>query len=116
MPRFGGDSESNSNQETFNTDARVVGGDNSSNISAHNSTITMVDGGVVDAAFGFSEKMAAGAFEMASASQARTAETVSAALGQVATAYEDAKNGEKQLLTTAVLSVVGIVAAIALKG
>lgn len=108
----GGSSSSSSDQTTQNTDMRVVGGDGSSNVSAQNSTVTMIDGGAVSGAFGFAKEVSAQAFNFASASQIDTQKTVSDAMGRVADAYSTAKAGEQKIFAGAALAVVGVVAAI----
>lgn len=108
------DSSSTSTQATSNTDARVVGGDGSVNISSTGS-ITMTDAAAVHEAFGFAESVAADAFDMASASQIETGKTVKDALGQVSSAYSTAKAGEQKIFAGAALAIVGVVAVIAFK-
>lgn len=114
----GGSSSSQSTQSTATTnqDMRVVGGNESTNVSAMNSTVTVSDAGAINSAFGFAHDVARDAFEMASASQINTSKTVADALGQVEKAYSTAKAGEQKIFAGAALAVVGVVAAIALKG
>lgn len=100
---------------TTNTDARVVGGDSSTNISAAGSTINMTDSGAVHAAFGFAEHVSKDAFDMVSAAQINTANTAKNAMEKVTDAYSTAKAGEQKIFAGAALAVVGVVAAIALK-
>lgn len=114
----GGSSSSASTQATTNTDARVVGGDNSANVSAAHSNVTIntTDAGAVHDAFGFAAHVSDGAFDMASASQVQTTQATQSAMAQVADAYSTAKAGEQKIFAGAALAVVGVVAAIALRG
>lgn len=115
-PCLGGASESSSDTTTSNTDMRVVGGEQSTNVSAQNSTVTLTDQGAVHDAFGFGEKVVAGAFEFATGTQTAADDMVESAMSKVSDAYETAKAGEQRVFAGAVLAVVGIVAFAALKG
>lgn len=115
-PCFGGKSSSKTNQTTNNTDMRVVGGDLSTNVSAQNSTVSVIDAGAIHEAFGFGQSVMDGAFNFASASQVNTSQTVGDALGKVEEAYSTAKAGEQKIFAGAALAVVGVVAFVALRG
>lgn len=113
----GGSSSSDASTTTNNTDMRVVGGNNSTNTSAHVGngsavTVNTVDAGAVAASFGFAKDVSAQAFNFASASQIDTSKTVASAMGQVAEAYSTAKAGEQKIFAGAALAVVGVVAVI----
>jgi len=118
----GGKSKSSSSASTStkNVDMRIAAADGSINSSAYieasSSTVNVLDGGAVHAAFGFAREVAADAFDMASASQVNTNETINEAMDQVAQAYADAKQGEQKVLTAAALAVVVIVALQVTKG
>lgn len=114
----GGSSSSSSSQATTTTnqDMRVVGGSQSTNVSATSSTVTVTDAGAIQASFGFAQEVAADAFDMANASQINTSKTVTEALDMVEKAYSTAKAGEQKIFAGAALAVVGVVAAIALRG
>lgn len=109
------DSSSSAQSSTTNTDMRVVGGDSSTNVSAQNSTVNVLDGGAVHDAFGFADSVTKNAFDFAHASQVDTSATVDTALGKVSDAYGTAKAGEQKIFAGAALAVVGVVAAIALR-
>lgn len=115
-PCFGGSSSSQSQQTTSNADLRVVGGNNSTNVSAQNSTITVTDANAVHDAFGFASTVTQSAFDYAHATQVDTSKTVSDAMAQVSDAYSTAKAGEQKIFAGAALAVVGVVAFVALKG
>lgn len=112
---FDSSSNSSSNTTTQQTDARVVGGDKSTNISTSNSTVNVIDAGAVQSAFGFAEGVSAQAFDFAHASQIDTSKTVKEAMQEVADAYSEAKAGEQKIFAGAALAVVGVVAFIGLK-
>jgi hypothetical protein len=113
----GGSSSSSSSQATTTTnqDMRVVGGNQSTNVSATSSTVTVTDAGAIQASFGFAQEVSQDAFDMASASQINTSKTVTEAISQVEKAYSTAKAGEQKIFAGAALAVVGVVAAIALR-
>lgn len=115
----GGSSSSSSDTSTTttNTDMRVVGGADSVNVSAQNSTLslTTTDRGAVSGAFGFAREVSAQAFDFATASQVDTSKTVTDAMGQVAEAYSTAKAGEQKIFAGAALAIVGVVAAISFR-
>jgi hypothetical protein len=108
-------SSASTSSTTNNTDMRVVGGDMSTNVSAHGSTINVTDAGAVHEAFGVVNAVTQNAFDFAHATQIDTSQTVHDALGQVTDAYSTAKAGEQKIFAGAALAVVGVVAAIALK-
>lgn len=87
----------------------------SSNVEANNSTVTMVDNGAVNAAFGFANNVARDAFDLASASQIDASKTMTDALHSVESAYADAKQGEQKILTAVGIAVVAMVAVRAVK-
>lgn len=105
---------------TKNVDMRIAAADGSINSSAYieasGSTVNVLDGGAIHAAFGFAREVAADAFDMATASQVNTNETITDAMEQVAEAYADAKQGEQKVLTAVGLAVVAIVAIQVVKG
>lgn len=109
-------SQANTTNTTQNTDMRVVGGNNSTNVSAQNSTVNVTDAGAVASAFGFANTVTQNAFDFAHASQIDTSKTVADALGQVQAAYSTAKAGEQKIFAGAALAIVGVVAAIAMRG
>ena len=115
----GGSSSSSSSTATTtqNSDMRVVGGNDSVNLSAQDSTVSLVttDRGAVNAAFGFADFVSAQAFDFAHAAQIDTSKTVTGAMEKVADAYSTAKAGEQKIFAGAALAVVGVVAAIAMK-
>lgn len=99
---------------------RIAAADGSINSSAYieasNSTVTVMDGGAVNAAFGFARGVAADAFDFASASQVDTNQTITDAMEGVSEAYADAKQGEQKILTAVGLAVVAIVAVQVVRG
>lgn len=114
----GSSSSSASTATTTNqTDMRVVGGNDSVNVSAQSSTVnlTTTDRGAVAGAFGFARDVSAQAFNFASASQIDTSKTVTDAMGKVADAYSTAKAGEQKIFAGAALAIVGVVAAISFR-
>lgn len=104
---IGGSSSSSStaNTTTQNYDLRVAGGNNSTNVSASNSTVTLTDRGAVASAFGFSRD----AFNSAVGGFAKSVE-------QIQEAYSTAKAGEQKVLVAGGLIIMGIVAVAAVKG
>lgn len=104
---IGGSSSSSSSADTTtqNYDLRVVGGNNSTNVSANNSQVTLVDAGAVQQAFGFSRD----AFNAAVGGLASS-------VGAIQDAYSTAKAGEQKVLVAGGLIIMGIVAVAAVKG
>ncbi len=111
----GGSSQTTQQQLTQNSDMRVVGGNSSTNVSAQNSTVTVTDAGAVHQAFGFASSVTSGALDAIKANDAATQRQVSDALGQVASAWSDAKQGEQKILVGMGMIVVALVGVAALK-
>lgn len=113
-------SSSTTSTSSQNIDMRIAAADGSVNssafIDANNSTVTVVDGGAVNSAFGFARDVAADAFNLAAASQIDTNKTITDALNSVEEAYADAKQGEQKILTAVGLAVVAMVGVQAFKG
>lgn len=96
---------SQANTSTANYDLRVAGGNNSTNVSASNSTVWVTDNGAVNNAFGFARD----AFNGAVGGFAKSAEMVK-------DAYSEAKAGEQKVLVGMGLIITGVVAVAALRG
>lgn len=103
----GGSSSSSSqaNTETHNSDLRVVGGNNSTNVSAQNSTVQVLDQGAIVQAFGFAHDVMDSAMA-----------GINSAVGEVRDAYSEAKAGEQKVLVAGGLMILGVVALTAVKG
>lgn len=119
---FGGDSETKS--ETKNTDARVVGGTESTNISAHDSTVSVIatDHGAVKAgldlgsqAISASTKNAGATIDAAGDMFAGAVGAVSKANENLALAYQSGNAGEQTQLKYAGFIVVGLAAVMIFK-
>ncbi len=100
-------SSASTSTATTNTDARVVGGEKSTNISAANSTISVAvsDSGAIQQAFGFAGEVTDNAFDAVEKSSA-----------QLANAYSEAKAGEQKILVGVGVAIVAIVAVQSFKG
>jgi hypothetical protein len=113
-------STNTTNTSTKNVDMRIAADagaiSSSAYIEASGSTVTVLDDGAIHSAFGFAREVAADAFEMATASQVNTNQTITDAMEGVADAYVDAKQGEQKILTAVGLAVVAIVAVQVVKG
>lgn len=116
---FGGDSESNSAQTTKNTDARVVGGDSSSNASVNDNqgtvSIMTTDHGAVSGSLQLALKGIEGAQQTTQQAIASTGGLLENALqqsGQQAQQFtetiKDIKTSDVRVLVVAGLAVVGI--------
>lgn len=113
-------SSSQANTTSKNIDMRIAADAGSSNASSYvdatNSTVTVVDAGAVQSAFGFASEVTRDAFNQAAASQMDTNKTLNEALDSVEKAYADAKQGEQKILTAVGLAVVAMVAVKTVKG
>lgn len=116
-------SQSNPATTTTNIDSRVVGGDNSTNISAHGSTIQLTDAGAVGGAFGFAREAVKDAFDFATGNQTRATAVLTSAIEgvsknteQLKDAYETAKAGEQKVLVGVAVAIVAVVGVAALRG
>lgn len=111
------DSSSQSSQASATTtkDMRVAGGAGSANISADNSTVTVLDAGAIHDAFGFASAVAQDAFAGAAANDSATAAQVSAAVASIQSAWSDSKLGNQKILIGLGVVVVGLVGVAALK-
>jgi hypothetical protein len=117
---FGGDSESVSNPITKNTDARVVGGENSSNASVNDNqgvvSITTTDHGAVDGSLRLALAGVEGANKLATQTVAANGSLLSGALKMAGdqnqaftSAVENIKTSDVRVLVIAGLAVVGLV-------
>lgn len=115
--RLGGsDSESSTSNSTENRDMRVVGGNNSVNLSANDSTLSVVttDLGTVDKSFQLADKalsLSTKAIGDSATSAIQTTQSVfEGALGSITKAYENSATPENNQLKIAGFVVVGIAA------
>jgi hypothetical protein len=123
-PAFGGGSSSTTAATTNNTDMRVVGGDDSVNLSAQNSTVSVIatDHGAVSAGLDLSSKAIDASTKTASASlEAGTnmfegaLSAVSSANDKLALAYQSGQAPEQTMLKYAGFAVVGLAAVMLFK-
>ena len=130
---FGGDSSASTTSETDVFDMRVVGGDDSVNVSASGGTlnVSQTDQGAVAAglalgtkgidlaatnsaaAFQFGQSMFAGALGAVKESSANALSAVSSARSDVAGAWQNSQTPENSMLKIAGFVVVGVVAVFA---
>ena len=121
-PMFGGDSSSASSSTTNNTDMRVVGGENSSNVSAQNSgsgsvSVIATDHGAVNAGMTLASQAIDANTHNTGAVLDTTTEIYKGALGAVsnanerlALAYQSGQAGDQTQLKYAGFIVVGLAA------
>lgn len=113
-------SKSSSTQNTTNIDGRVVGGDDSSNISAANNsgtlTINSLDGGAVNASLALALKGLEGAQAITAQTIDQNASMLSGVVAstkegqqQFAEALENVKTADTRMLAFGALAVVGLV-------
>jgi len=120
----GGGGNSSSSASTTNIDQRVVGGDGSTNISLQSgNTVTLTDGGSVQASFGFARDALKGAFDFATGSATKSQQVLASALEgvaksseNVADAYKTSKAGEQKVLVAVGVLIAGVVGIAALRG
>lgn len=93
------ESSSQANTTTQNYDLRVAGGNNSTNISAHSSTVYALDANAVNMSFGFARDALNGALS-----------GVAGSVEEIRSAYSEAKAGEQKVLVAGALLIGGIVA------
>jgi hypothetical protein len=94
-----------SSSEANQSDLRVVGGNNSTNVSAMNSTVHVLDAGAINRSFDFARDV-----------YDQSMMGIESAIGHVSSAYSTAKAGEQKVLVAGGLIIAGIVAVTALKG
>jgi hypothetical protein len=109
-PCFGVSSSAASSSTTNNTDARVVGGEGSTNISAANSQITVTDGGAVAAGIGLAAKALDVNANSGAAMFEGALKTVDQAGERLALAYQSGQAGDQTSLKYAGFAVVGLAA------
>lgn len=111
------ESSTNAPTTTYNIDKRVAGGTGTQTIvSADSSTVTVTDGGAVQAAFGFATNALNKTLDSINSAAQQTFDTVQGSEARVADAYETAKAGEQKILVGIGLAIVGVVAVAALRG
>jgi hypothetical protein len=98
-------SSSEANTTTQNYDQRIAAGNNSTNVSANNSTVSVLDAGAINQSFGFSKSV------YNSAMQGLTMSVAS-----IKDAYSEAKAGEQKVLVAGGLMILGVVALAAVRG
>ena len=116
-PAFGGSSSSASSSTTNNTDMRVVGGNDSANISAQNSSVSVVstDHGAVNAAVGLANKAIDTNATSSAAMFSGALGAVSGANERLALAYQSGQAGDQTSLKYAGFVVVGLAAVMLFK-
>jgi hypothetical protein len=111
----GGSSSSSSSQTTNNTDARVVGGNGSTNLSLVGNTgpvaISTTDQGAVAGAMDLARTSLVTSQTVATAAMGTSEKTFKGALDSVTDAYETAKAGDQKIVAIAGMAVVGLAAA-----
>lgn len=116
-PAFGGSSSSASSSTTNNTDMRVVGGNDSTNVSAQNSSVSVIatDHGAIEAAAGIANK-AIDTNATSSASMFNGAlGAVKQANENLSLAYQSGQAGDQTSLKYAGFIVVGLAAVMIFK-
>ncbi len=110
------ESKTEANTTTYNIDKRIAGGTGTQTIvSADNSTVTVTDGGAVQAAFGFAKEAFNAAVGRIGDSTHEAIAAVQSSEKDLADAYATAKAGEQKVLVGAGLVIVGLVAVAALR-
>ena len=114
----GGSSSSSTTNNTYNTDARVAGGDDSTNVSINGNSNTPInltnistDNGAVAGALDLARTSITSSQTVASASMGTTKATFESALDGVTDAYSTAKAGDQKIVAIAGMAVVGLAAA-----
>lgn len=118
-PCFGGDSASSTSSTTNNTDMRVVGGADSTNISAQNSRVSVIatDHGAVSAGMQLGGQAIDASIKNSSATIGAASNMFEGAVGAVskanerlALAYQSGQAGDQTQLKYAGFAVVGLAA------
>lgn len=116
-PCFGGDSSSATTNTTENRDMRVVGGDQSVNVSANDSTVTLTDHGAVKAGLDLGSKALDTVSDTTRAAMNSSGDMFQGALDAVqasnerlALAYQSGQAGDQTTLKYAGFIVVGLAA------
>lgn len=116
LAQFGGGSSSSTASTTNQTDNRRTIG--AGGISAEGSTVNVLDGGAINAAFGFSGDVVGESFNFAKTAQSAALDSLNTTSNLVKDAYADAKG--RGALTDKILigaiATAGLVAVMALKG
>ena len=126
MGLFGGGNSSATTTNTQETqDNRIASAENSSNLQNSrgviNGDVNMLDGGAINSAFDFANRVAQGAADETVASIGANQATIKTAMEAVQTAYQGenasladayrtAKAGEQKIMATAAIVILGIVA------
>jgi hypothetical protein len=128
---FGGDSSSETKNETNNIDQRVIAEDEGVGVSASGGarvTVNKLDAGSIKQSFGLASRALDKVTSLATSSQSASLRTTQAALDgafhsiegtrkamqeavtEVATAYEDAKVGNRSIMTIGALLIAAVLA------
>lgn len=113
---MGGSSSSNSSAATNQTDNRrtiAAGG-----ISAEGSTVNVLDGGAINAAFEFSKSTVGESFDFARSSQGAALDSLNVTSNLVKDAYADAKGrgAMTDKILIGAIGMAGLVALMAIRG
>lgn len=116
-PAFGGDSASSSSSTTNNTDMRVVGGNDSINLSAQNSdvTVTTTDRGAVQAGMQIASQALTTTADSSASMFNGALGAVKQANENLALAYQSGQAGDQTSLKYAGFIVVGLAAVMIFK-